>query len=443
MTAQVAVMNNLAIALATDSAVTIRYGTGTKIYNSENKLFTLSKIAPVGAMISGSAGINAVPWEIVIKSYRRHLGSKRFPRLCDYADDLVEYMKGDANLFPEQQQAEAIRSIVDEYAFYTAFRVEKRIKQLFEECDQLTDTQLREAAEGVIESMHRDLVRLPVLPCLEPGAVSRISGVCRDEFSSIRDEALEDLPLSSQSVDLVGDMCTMLVTRDAFDHLFLRDRTTGVVVAGYGENDVFPSYVERHFLGVLEGNVVWKEGRPSPDASRGRAVVCPFAQSDMVYSFMEGWEPDVRGAVTDLLQAFVRSVADAIYGEESTDDENYRIQFDAAMARAIEVFHTGISDYLREKHVDPVLQAIAVLPKDELAALAESLVTLTSLKRRVSTSDETVGGPVDVAVISKGDGFVWIKRKHYFDAALNPAFFQTYLYDLDRGKGARYEQDET
>jgi hypothetical protein len=26
-------------------------------------------------------------------------------------------------------------------------------------------------------------------------------------------------------------------------------------------------------------------------------------------------------------------------------------------------------------------------------------------------------------IISKGDGFIWIKRKHYFDPRLNPRFF--------------------
>jgi len=38
----------------------------------------------------------------------------------------------------------------------------------------------------------------------------------------------------------------------------------------------------------------------------------------------------------------------------------------------------------------------------------------------------TVGGPIDVAVITKGDGFVWVKRKHYFRAELNPRFMSRY-----------------
>ena len=56
--------------------------------------------------------------------------------------------------------------------------------------------------------------------------------------------------------------------------------------------------------------------------------------------------------------------------------------------------------------------------------MAESLVRMTCLKRHVTTDDETVGGPVDVAVITKGDGFIWIKRKHYFDASLNQHYFE-------------------
>ena len=51
--------------------------------------------------------------------------------------------------------------------------------------------------------------------------------------------------------------------------------------------------------------------------------------------------------------------------------------------------------------------------------IAEVLINLTSLRRRVSSDQETVSGPVDVAVISKGDGAVWIERKHYLDLKLN------------------------
>ena len=53
-------------------------------------------------------------------------------------------------------------------------------------------------------------------------------------------------------------------------------------------------------------------------------------------------------------------------------------------------------------------------------------------------SDETVGGPIDVAVVSKGDGFIWIKRKHYFDPVLN----QRFIARLYEGKTTDGEKDQ-
>ena len=73
------------------------------------------------------------------------------------------------------------------------------------------------------------------------------------------------------------------------------------------------------------------------------------------------------------------------------------------------------------------MNTVVNLNKEDMADMAESIVYLTSLMKKVSPEEETVGGPVDVAVISKGDGFVWIKRKHYFSPELNPHFTNNYF----------------
>ncbi len=92
-----------------------------------------------------------------------------------------------------------------------------------------------------------------------------------------------------------------------------------------------------------------------------------------------------------------------------------------------ETYHSYLRAYIQHFHVAPILDAVSVLPIDELGAMAETLVNLTSFKRRVTLDAETVGGPIDVAVISKGDGLVWICRKHYFDPTLNHHFFANYF----------------
>ena len=78
-------------------------------------------------------------------------------------------------------------------------------------------------------------------------------------------------------------------------------------------------------------------------------------------------------------------------------------------------------------YTNTLLNTVASLDKEDMANMAESFISLTSLVRRMQPSEETVGGPVDVAVISKGDGFVWINRKHYFKPELNAPFFSNYF----------------
>ena len=72
-----------------------------------------------------------------------------------------------------------------------------------------------------------------------------------------------------------------------------------------------------------------------------------------------------------------------------------------------------------------------MMPFSELAEIAELFIRLTQVRRRLSPDSETVGGPIDVAVISKADGFVWIKRKFYFDKELNYSFAGNYLDEND------------
>ena len=77
----------------------------------------------------------------------------------------------------------------------------------------------------------------------------------------------------------------------------------------------------------------------------------------------------------------------------------------------------------------PIIQSVASLPIEELALLAESMINITSLRRKVAIDRNigTVGGPIDVSIISKGDGFIWLKRKHYFDRKYNPQYFYSHF----------------
>ena len=95
--------------------------------------------------------------------------------------------------------------------------------------------------------------------------------------------------------------------------------------------------------------------------------------------------------------------------------------------KIIQSITSQITSEMKTSYTDPLLNTVINLDKEDMANMAESFIALTSLVRRMQPGEETVGGPVDVAVISKGDGFIWINRKHYFKPELNPQFFNNYF----------------
>jgi hypothetical protein len=63
---------------------------------------------------------------------------------------------------------------------------------------------------------------------------------------------------------------------------------------------------------------------------------------------------------------------------------------------------------------------IAPMPIKDAIDVAEFLVQTTIEFSKFSPGAPTVGGPIDIAAITKYEGFKWIKRKHYYNSEYNP-----------------------
>ncbi len=93
MTAIVGILNKVGVAIAADSAVTVTSPSGRKIYNQAKKIFTLSKVHPIGIMIYNAASLMSTPWEIIIKLYREQLKENSFEKTEDYVYDFIAFLK--------------------------------------------------------------------------------------------------------------------------------------------------------------------------------------------------------------------------------------------------------------------------------------------------------------------------------------------------------------
>jgi hypothetical protein len=63
---------------------------------------------------------------------------------------------------------------------------------------------------------------------------------------------------------------------------------------------------------------------------------------------------------------------------------------------------------------------LAAMPIQDAIELAKFMVQTTIGFMRFNLGAETVGGPIEIAAITKHEGFKWISRKLFFDRDLNP-----------------------
>jgi hypothetical protein len=202
---------------------------------------------------------------------------------------------------------------------------------------------------------------------------------------------------------------------------------TGIVIAGFGDKDYFPRLISYRCNRLVLGKLIFSEETQKAQtiSQKNGSAFVSFAQDDMINAFVFGAGDSAIQEVENQFNKAIDGFCDGLVSAGIVPD----LSADAAKTAALgqlkekinESFGEAFTNHLLESHARPMRNIIGSLPFDELAELAEILVLLESMKERVTSSRSSVSGPIDVAVISKNDGFIWIKRKHYFVGREEPA----------------------
>lgn len=435
MTAQVAVMNKEAIALASDSAITMYGQKGQKIFTSANKLFALSKYYPVGLMVYGSAIFMGVPWETIVKIYRSKLGKQKFKTLKEYANDFIGFLDNGNPLFPDSEQRNYVYGRTSGYFNIVKKDIEEKAASIIQK-KRITKKETKQITSETIKEHYDRWMNIQILPSISKLHIKNITDKYGDLIIKAKEEVFEKLPISVRSLNQLKKISASLFSRDKFP-----GGISGVVIAGFGEKDTFPSLWSLQIDGIAGDRLKYKEDEPQEISLGLIATIISFAQKEMVSTFMEGIDPYYKdfteNYLAQIFDKYPEMIIESIKKLDAQERREFKRKLKNASRQVFKDYLKLMEDYRKEHHISPITGVVAMLPKDELAAMAEALVSLTSFKRKVTLESETVGGPVDVAVISKGDGFIWIKRKHYFNAELNPQFFANYYREEGRWKEAK------
>jgi len=413
------------VVLAADSATTVtswKDGQPERRYfKGANKLFELSRSGPVGIMIYGSAGLQGVPWELPIKAFREGLGKEQYDALQTYPERFFEFVEHNDKLFSTETKNDALFSMVGAAAYRLQLILAKNL-----DTPQIEDLagktaaeieQALEAAEAFVEGLVLD-GRLTEVD---------IANAAANTSDAIAAEAPTAITVFIQSADrhhLIPRFVNLLA-RLAVKQFFDFADVTGIVFAGYGKEDYFPSLEVYECFGFLGDRLIVSRNEQSRAmGANTQAVIQPFATTHMIDTFRMGVSLDVFGAMHDANMTALRDVGRKVLVECGAQTPIS----DARLEELVTEVHQTHSDrwyqQIRNQHIFPLSSVVNSLPLPDMAALAKSLIELESLKERVTKPSESVSGPIDVAVISKHDGFVWIDRKHYFKPELNPRFFK-------------------
>ncbi len=238
-------------------------------------------------------------------------------------------------------------------------------------------------------------------------------------------EVFEKLPLSKSHIKQLREIIINSLYKGVFTESF-----TGVIIAGFGEKEIFPSLIGYEFHELLDKKLKYIEKINDGIDYNKNAWIVPFAQREMVNLFMTGVDPNYLKTEQDFLSGIFNEYTEIVVKEMKKYSDKEKKKFKHWLGlineQILEDHNSQLNAYRQSTYVDPIIKVVSSLPKEDLAIMAETLVNLTSFKRKVTLELETVAGPIDVAVISKTDGFIWIKRKHYFQKELNPQFFAKY-----------------
>ena len=426
MTAVVAILNKKGVALAADSAVTRTKGRNEKVTKNGNKMIRLSNVVPICVMLTGNGSFLRTQWDIIIRHYRQHRGDIKHETVEACMHDFFRYI-ADNNLFVDQEFVLHRTKMELSYLFKSIDgNINENIKKRDEDGCLTSPRSYQRAFVKLLNQYSKSWLKNGVCPQFTDYALEKFDEYTKNIFVEFFEENCynEDVffqfgripqeVLTSLHEPLARTLLIRLTTRRDDDE----DRAN-LIFSGYGDKQDYPSLVSTI---VCEGfdNRVNYHVQPSDIiyiSDKRPVAICPFAQADVINSILTGSHRNFIRQVADVVNNSFDSWNNFFFDSIEDDDIDF-IEFREKLeeVKTDDLLHDFYKQMNRNQDTSrhQWVKALENYDLQSMAALAESLIDLTGFHRILTFQQEGVGGPVDVAVISKSDGYVWLNRKSWY-----------------------------
>ena len=407
MTLIVWVGNKDALAFAADSVGSVGHKTFIV-----NKLFEISDNDPVWVAIAWSPDFMGILLETIIKEFRKSIVNHREETLFDYVNLFLEYING----------AEYVKNISDKELIETL--ISSLIQVLKNSLDNIVSEALndpefekksvQEQSSLLLNRSEKNVtqVLVRILSKLQRQKIN-LSGVEDTKknidiiLPIISEKELNKVfcPGGSENFRKFMQIVLLSLQRDFLLKEFVE--YSKLIFFGFWQKDFYPKVCTINLFQKLEKSILYSK---EEEEEIKTWFIEPYAQGDDVWTSILGiWE---KTAIR--LEEILR--------EKLQNLEKNNIIKQGSRQKVLQAVGESLQA-IRKEAGEPLLQAVCFLSKAELWKIAENFVGIGSMKKRINMGYETIWGPIDVAVVTKADGFVRIKRKFYFDADINYNYF--------------------
>lgn len=426
MTAIVGLMNKHAVALAADSAVTVSTAHGRKVLNCANKIFNISKYEPVGVMIYNNSSLMGTPWDLIIKMFRQNLKATPYDTLNEYIIAFLDYIASKNYFNSDAEQRRYLLKIIDNFVQTLYEKAHGLYKLKFR--DKESPDELRNEFFLLLQQEEKFFIKQKRCKGFETYTLDELKKYLGDGLLSIHTklEKTIGIPLGDDFINLLNDVLFLSIVHENTK----TNSYTGLVFSGYGTEEMYPSLISLIIRFAFDGKIVISSCQTTQISNKNPSAVCPFAQTDVMMSILAGIASPIHIVVNETFNKVITGYNDKIIDQLKNAKVDLNIVDSIKKGVPLDVFRNSfekrILKFIDDEYITKLKETVAYLDIEDLSNMAESLISITGLNRRMTSEEESVGGPVDVAVISKVDGFIWMKRKHYFDKNLNQQFFERY-----------------
>ena len=417
MTALVGILNVRGAAIAADSAVTMVYDRNKKISNSANKMLRLSSAQPVSVMTCGIGSFLGTPWDIIIRRYRQKRGQASLPTVQAYVDDFFSYMVSEKIFFPDTNEKKFLQ-----YSLNTFFQVIKKDIPLID----LNDNGVKINVKFIIEAF-RAKIKDRIAAMSQQEKCHMLEDYTLEQFTK-KVSPIVDKFINEQTSDECVSKYPLEVFQAIRDNLteglwrYVTTRPekagTKLVFTGFGANEDYPTLISADVNGGFDGRVRYhiKDDNIVHVSADKPVAICPFAQVDIMNSLLTGLNPGFNDvACKKSLKMFMEfgwRLSEKVCGEET--DAVFSDIFQKVKSSDLHRSFIRYDHKLMDISHKQWLKKLRNYDLQDLAQLAENLIAMTNLERLMTFREEGVGGPIDLAIISKNNGFTWLNRKSWY-----------------------------